>query len=148
ELNGMVHNPFEAATIKMPNRTVQPAETFPSKSSMMMRTNGPKIPGRPATIVDLMLNCTYEGTRMRNGREEAVITVAGNLQGRQDLKGRVDGVITGKVGFDLASGFIAMANIKIVAENEDQIPGLGSIRQTTTQVISVDRVPGNPMNLA
>jgi predicted Zn finger-like uncharacterized protein len=148
EFNGMVHNPFEATTFRMPNRVVQPMEKFASKSSMMLRSTGPKRPGQKATIVDLMLTCTYEGTRMRNGREEALITVAGNMEGRDNLKGKLDGNITGKIGFDLAGGFISLAKIKIAADTDENIPGLGSLTQSIAQDIDLDRAPGNPLNLA
>src|SRR6185312_2699093 len=126
EYNGMVHNPFEATAFQMPNRLVQPMENFASKSTMMMRDSGVKKPGdrRPATIVDLMLNCTYEGVRVRAGRDEAVITVTGNMQGRNEMIGKVQGNITGKIGFDLAGGFVSSAKIKIAADHDEEVPGL------------------------
>jgi S1-C subfamily serine protease len=150
EFNGMMHNPFEATTFRMPNRVVQPMENFPSKSSMMMRSGGVKKPGdkRQATIVDLMFNCTFEGVRVKGGREEAVITVVGNMQGRLQMAGKVQGQITGKIGFDIAGGFVSFAKLKIIADRDEDIPGIGLLQQSMLQNIEVERLPGNMRGLA
>ncbi len=156
--NGFAQNPLEATQFKMPNRTVQPQETFPSQSTMAIRKGGggvatPKAKGLPAppprpTIYDLKTNCTLEGVRVRNGREEAVISVVGSLEGRDNLKGRSLGNITGKITFDVADGFVSAAKIKIHQESEETIPGLGTFRDTFTQEIDLTRVAGNPNQLA
>ncbi len=148
ELNGMVHNPFEATQFKMPNRMVQPLEKFQSRSTMMLRTANAQGPNRRATIVDLNLACTHQGIRKRNGRDEAVITVAGHLDGRFELKGKVGGLVSGKLAFDIAGGFVSSAQIKIVADNEEQVPGLGAIQQSMAQDIDLERSAGNPKSLA
>ncbi|MSQ95083.1 MAG: serine protease [Gemmataceae bacterium] len=144
QLNGMVHNPFEATQFKMPNRVVQPQEEFQSKSTMMLRTSNAKGPGQRATIVDLNLTCTHQGVRTRNGRQEAVITIVGVMDGRMELKGKIGGKMT----FDIAVGFVSSAQVKIVAENEETIPGVGPIQEISAQEIDLERVPGNPKNLA
>jgi S1-C subfamily serine protease len=141
ELNGMVHNPYEAATIQMPNKVVQPLETFPAKSTMLLRTDGKSI------IVDLMMTCTYEGKRRRDGRDEAIITVVGQLQGRKELVGRIEGNITGKVGFDLVGGFLSLVQLKTVADNEEIIEGIGTVRRVMLDEIEMTRVPGNRLSL-
>ena len=150
--NGMVNNPFEATQFKMPNRIVEPQEVFPSQSTMMMRIGGgaaPKGKGpQPATIYDLKMSCTFEGVRVRNGREEAVLTVAGTLETRKKVANKTLGDITGKIGFDIAGGFVSSAKIKIYAESEETIPGLGTLRDSISQDISLDRAAGNLTKVA
>ncbi len=164
-LNNFVQNPYEATQIKMPNRVVQPMEVFPAQSTMARRSRPqqqpapppvkgkgpPKVappPSGPVTnIVDLKMNLTYQGVCMRNGREEAILTVVGTLESRK-IKGRSLGDITGKIGFDIAGGFVSSAKLKIFAESEETIPGLGTFRDSESTDINLDRAAGNLKNLA
>ena len=156
-LNNLVQNPFEATQFKMPNRVVQPQETFESKSTMAMRARGqqaqppktkgvPKAPP-PVNIVDLKMNLTLQGVRMRNGREEAILTVVGTLESRK-IKGKSLGDITGKIGFDTAGGFVSSAKLNIFSESEETVPGLGTFHDIQSQDIELDRAAGNLKNLA
>ena len=140
DFNLMVHNPYEAATIRMPNKTVQPQESFPAKSTFMVKVDG------KAIFVDLMMTCTYEGKRSRASRDEAVMTVTGKLQGRKELKDKITGDITGKVAFDLAGGFLSFTQIKVVTEYDTQI-GTTSLTKIVQNDITVSRSAGNPKNL-
>lgn len=164
-LNNMVQNPYEATQFKMPNRVVQPQETFPSQSTMARRSRSqqapppgpppkkggvvpPKNPPPPKVdVLDLKMNMTYQGVRMRNNREEAILSVTGTLESRV-IKGRVLGDITGKIGFDTAGGFISFAKIKIFFEEEETIPGLGTLRISESRDLDLDRAVGNTKNLA
>lgn len=148
--NGMVNNPFEATQFKMPNKLVQPQESFTSQSTMMMRIGGaaPAPKGKPpqtATIFDLKMNCTLEGVRVRNGREEAVLTVVGALETRKNVPNKTLGDITGKIGFDIAGGFVSSAKVKIFAEAEETIPGFGTIRESASHDIELDRKAGHTL---
>lgn len=142
DLNHMVQNPLEAATIKMPNQIVQPMQTFPAKSMMLFRETqkGGKV---RSIFVDLMLTCTYQGTRVRDGREEALITFVGNLEGRNEFKGKIDGQLSGKIGFDVAGRFLSLVQLKILSEAD-----FGDASFVREQDILVNRVAGNPKNLA
>jgi predicted Zn finger-like uncharacterized protein len=141
DLNNLVQNPLEATTVQMPNRIVQPTENFPAKASMMLRDEGKNI------FVDLMLTCTYQGKRMRDGREEAVLTVTGNLEGRNEFRGKIDGAITGKITFDMTGRFLSTVNLRITSESDFDTE-LGRVTKLREQEIDVIRVPGNPKNLA
>jgi predicted Zn finger-like uncharacterized protein len=160
-LNNLVQNPFEATQFKIPNRMVQPQETFAAQSTMAMRASqqqapppkgkGPKVPPKmppPTTyIVDLKMNFTLQGVHTRNGREEATLTVVGTLESRK-IKGKTLGDITGKIGFDVAGGFVSSAKLRIFAESEDHVPGVGTFRDTFIQDIDLDRAAGNLKQLA
>ena len=132
EWNGLVKTPFDATTVPMPNRTVQPGETFAAKTSMTLRTESKPID------IDLALTCTYDGTRKRNDREEAVISVAGQIQGRKDSADQISGSVAGTIGFDLKGGFISYSQLQITADTP---------QRKIEQSIEVDRVAGNPLSL-
>ena len=148
DFNECVNNPFEATRFKMPNRMVQPQDTFESQSTMMMSLGGQsaktKTPQRQ--ILDLKIKCTLEGVRVRNGKEEAVISIVGTLEPRKS-KGRTLGDITGKFAFDTSGGFVSWAKVKLYAAIEESISGLGTYRESISQEFDLDRVAGNPRNV-
>ncbi len=113
DLNTMLHTPFEAATIALPNKVVQPMETFPTKSTMFFRDDLGKV-----TILELALSATYEGKRVKNGRDTAVLTIVGDLN-RRDKKGNIEGKISGKVGVDIAGGFLSSVDLMIYSAHSD-----------------------------
>jgi serine/threonine protein kinase len=53
---------------------------------------------------DLEMTYTYQGTRKREGRDEAVITIEGGLRGVGALKDKMGGHLIGSAVLDLASG--------------------------------------------
>jgi S1-C subfamily serine protease len=128
---------MEAATMPMPNRMLEPTQTWQTQIPLIMSG------GARAEIVDLALNCTYEGTRVRNERGEAVITMRGIVQGRGLNVNKIGGHVTGKVAFDLAGGFIAQAVFKISSDYDIQ-----GIQVTDALDVHLDRAPGNPLKIA
>ena len=136
-----VREPYEVATINIPNRSVQPRETFPSKFTYSLRS------GRDSITGDLSITCTYEGKRKRDGREEAVMTIAGQIQGRKQQKGKIEGRITGKASLDLAGGFLSLVQLKILSDCEVPLGADVSLSLHLQHDIAVARVAGNPKNL-
>jgi hypothetical protein len=127
---------MEAVTVPMPNRTLQPKETWQTQIPLILSG------GARAEVVDLALTCTFEGTRMRDQRNEGFISLSGMVKGRGLNANRTGGNVTGKVAFDLAGGYIAQAVFKITSDQELQ--GADALRALD---IHLDRSPGNPFNI-
>jgi len=130
-------NALEAVTIPMPNRMVQPMETFDVKLPMLLRT------GKNPEVVDLDLIATLEGTRLRDQRNEGLVSLRGKVKGRGLSSSRIAGDVTGKVAFDLTAGFISQAILRISSEFES-----GEIQVVDAFDIDLTRVPGNPSGIA
>src|SRR5260370_39906268 len=67
---------YEAALAPLPNRVVQPAETWQTSVPVVMRDK------QKTAEVQLVLTNTYEGIRIKGKRSEALITLTGKLQAR------------------------------------------------------------------
>ena len=131
-------NAYEATTLVMPNRELQPLETWDAVVTMLMKQE------RKVEPADLVLACTYEGTRSRKGRAEALITVVGQVKGRGANQNKMDGKVNGRFAFDLGDGYISLAKVSIVSEAD--ILG-GALQLTNAFEMDLSRAPGNPLNL-
>src|SRR5207248_1263291 len=128
----------EAANFIMPNRELRPQESWQVQLPMILKT------GAKAELVELVMNCTYEGTRTRAGNSEALVSFEGRVQGRNTLKDRVDGDVAGKFTFDAARGFISASNMTILSESSQ--PG-GELQVVFAFELELTRVEGNPRKL-
>ena len=133
-------NSLEAMMLPIPNRMLQPKGVFETNIPLIVGVGDSPKP----KVVDLLLICTYEGTRQRNQRSEALILVAGEIKGRSAETKDFSGYVTGKFGFDTAGGFISLAQIKLLTE--DEAPG-GNVQFSYTLEVALDRQAGNPMNI-
>ena len=138
EYYNQICNGYEAVNLIMPNRSLQAQETWPTMLPMLLKT------GKKSEVVDLVLNCTYEGSRTRGDRQEAVISVRGRVQGRNNFQKLVDGNVAGKFAFDLAGGFIASARLAITSE----VSLFGDLQVIGVFDVNLSRAPGNPLNIA
>jgi len=129
-------NALESVTMPMPNRMLQPMDTWQTEIPMLLRT------GQKPEVVDLSLTCTFEGTRTKNQRSEAFISVAGRVKGRGKSEIFVDGDVHGKLAFDLVGGFISAANFKISSEEDG-----GGLTFIDSFDIDLTRTQGNPLNI-
>jgi hypothetical protein len=125
----------------MPNKTMQPLEEWVVKSPYSRPLLVPNMKAEP---VDLVLKCTFQGVRTRDSRSEAVITVSGSGQTRG--KGAFTGTeATGRIGFDVNSGYISFAQIRISDNLPFTLPDGSEIAVTLD--IDVDRKAGNLSNI-
>ncbi len=133
----MICNGYELCNIPLPNRQMQPQQTWNTAVPMLIRTDS------QAKIYDLILHCKLEGIRNTNGGKEAVVTVQGNVEGRGDLRGKSDGKVKGRFTFNVSNGYISSAKMAITAESaltkDFQIVSAFDVELT--------RAPGNPLNL-
>ena len=126
---------YEAALVPLPNRVVQPAETWKTSVPVMMRDK------QKTAEVQLVLTNTYEGILTQGSRSEAVITLTGKLQARDQNFKRFEGEVTGKIGFDVAGGYISSAEVKLNTPD-------GSDKDFTyTLDIDLKRSAGNPLKI-
>jgi predicted Zn finger-like uncharacterized protein len=126
---------YEAVLAPLPNRVVQPAETWQTTVPVMMRDK------QKTAEVQLALTNTYEGILTKGARSEAIITLTGKLQARDQNFKRFEGEVTGKIGFDVAGGFISFAEVKLNSPD-------GSDKDFTyTLDIDLKRSAGNPLKI-
>ncbi|MSU79200.1 MAG: hypothetical protein EXS16_14055 [Gemmataceae bacterium] len=133
-----IFSSLEAAMIPLPMRVVQPLETFPAQVSYMLRA------GKSPQFADIDLLCKLEGTRTRNARVEAVVSMTGKMKGR-DLSTRDSaGDVTGHFAFDLTGGYLSQVHMNIASDLESKTGMVGNVLNFG---IDVSRIPGNPMNI-
>jgi hypothetical protein len=132
-------NGNEAATFVIPNRTVQPRETWPVKLPMLLKT------GTKAEVVDLVMTCTLEGVRTAAaGNPEALVTFDGKVQSRS-AREKLDGRVAGRFTFDINRGFIS--SVKTTISSEASSPG-GEFKMVFAFDIDMTRGEGNPGKVA
>ncbi len=94
-------NSYEMTLMSVPNREVQPKESWQSRLPFFINGSGKR-----KEVADMHLTCTLEGVRISAGQQLALIGVNGNVVRRID-GGVSSGKITGKVHFDVDKGYIA-----------------------------------------
>lgn len=119
----------------MPNRQVQPRDSWPVRLPMLIKT-GPK-----PIVIDLVVTCTYEGTRTRQGNPEALVSFKGQVNGRDELKDKTDGQVAGKFTFDSKRGFIS--SVKMAITSEATAPG-SELSLVFALNVDLQRSDGNP----
>lgn len=96
ELDERLAQAFELAALRLPNREVQPLESWANQ--------------RPWNKTTLDLTATYEGRRVQQKREEAYVTLRGTLKGNGKDK---DGQVEGTALVDLKNGFVMKVEMKL-----------------------------------
>jgi S1-C subfamily serine protease len=135
--HGLICKCYQSCTIPLPNKLMSPRQSWICKVPVPFKAEN------RVSVYDLELTCTYEGLCQRMGRKVGVVTVVGRLEGRGELRGRVNGVADGRFIFDIDGGFIASARITAITEIElDE-----SLQVVAVFEASLDRTPGNPAKL-
>jgi S1-C subfamily serine protease len=132
-----VCNVFEATTLPVPNRELQPSETWPARVPMLVRTEGkPK-------LQDLHLTCTYEGLRSADGRNEAFVALSGVAKSRGP-RPAVLGKVTGQAVVDVDRGLLTKVKLTVNSEMEVEDKGL---RILVSDESMVTRGEGNSLGI-
>lgn len=131
-----IFNAYEAAHFILPNRNLKPGETWRVQLPLLFKG------GVKSELADLVLTCTYEGIRTRNGNPEAVVTFEGPVEGRGAMKTKVDGHVSGKFTFDSKRGFISSVNSSITSDSAGS-----DITAVMAFDIELTRVEGNTRKL-
>jgi S1-C subfamily serine protease len=103
---------YEMTCISLPNREVQPKETWPTKVPVLLGS------GNRKEIFDMHLVCTMEGCRRVQGQNQAVISLKGQLKGRKPGLDDLSGKVTGKAWFDVEKGYFAQTKLNVDCEVE------------------------------
>ncbi len=125
---------YEAFCLGIPNRQVQPLETWTARAPMLLVAGGKRI------VSDLLLTCTFEGVR---GEQHAFIRLGGNLQKRDQFGDVPLGKVSGHALLDLQRGYLTEA--KIIVRSEF---GAGQLFAVRDLELTLTRQPGNPTNIA
>src|SRR5439155_14323695 len=96
---------YEMTCLPMPNKEVAPMMVWPATVPMVVSGDGRN------EYVNALLTCTYEGTRLVRGKQQAMIALSGGLQVRRG-QGNVAGNVTGKAHFALDGGYLSEAKLK------------------------------------
>jgi predicted Zn finger-like uncharacterized protein len=129
---------YEESLLYMPNRMVNPLESWQAKFPIIVGK-------RPKTkVLDIDLNCTYQGTRVTDGRSLAVIRLAGALRARDKAKPGPIGKAVGRAVFDIEAGYLAQFTLRISSEFEIE----GGAQVVLAENIELIRGPGNPLGIA
>lgn len=119
----------------MPNRLLQPREKW---ETVVRLTPGA---GYASGELDLHVTCTYEGRRMIQDDNQAVITVSGVLWGEVPVR-PIGGVFTGRVYFSIDKGYATQADFKLEHEF-----GRGNMFTSRLIEVSLTRAPGNSLGI-
>jgi S1-C subfamily serine protease len=130
-------NAYEATTLALPNRQVQPLESWGTRSPMLLKVNNNR------EIIDMLLTCTYDGLLNEGGRKQAHISLTGRLQARNKNVPLMGGKIRGHALFDLEKGYLSTAQLAVTSDL-----GGGDVRLQLVNDMSVSRVEGNAHKIA
>ncbi len=130
-----IANSYESTCLVFPNRLVQARETWPARLPLL--TAGPF----GGSVASLVVTCTFEGCRLVDGDNQAVITMAGVLEGGNPPR-PLGGKVTGTFHIALAKGCVAGAHVKI-----EHLFGSGNIFTHRLTDLTLTRTPGNPLGI-
>jgi uncharacterized protein (TIGR03067 family) len=129
-----VCNAWEATTLPLPNRLVQPQETWSAAIPTLVTIRGKK------EVRRLHVTCTFEGLRTINGRPQGYIRLAGEVRGSGKRASEVLGKVTGHALIDVEGGFLT----QVRTTNRFEVDtGDAEFRLLVTDENTVDREPGN-----
>jgi hypothetical protein len=137
ELVDQIANAYEMTCLSIPDRELQPQETWRARVPIFL-TN--PLPGQQAKkqSADLLLTCTYEGRRLHRGQHQAVISLSGTLRRSSPGEQSTRPTVAGKVHFAMDEGYVSLAQLNVESEG-----GEGGITVAHSVELSLTRVPGN-----
>lgn len=132
-------NTYESTTLPLPNRTVQPLESWPARMPMLVLLRGKR------QIQDIHLTCNFEGVRSVAGHSEAYIGLSGVVKGRGPRAALVLGKATGHAHFDVEKGFLTLVTLTVHSELENEEAG---VRILVNDESTIRREEGNRLGIA
>jgi hypothetical protein len=124
--------PLEAAMIPLPNRQMQPGESWETSAGIIVSPKDGEL--------SLALICTYEGLT-KDKKAEAVVTIVGKVKALAAKFKDYEGEVTGKFGFDQKNGIITSGQLKLASP-------AGADLDSYVLDIDLTRVPGNPQKIS
>jgi len=134
----LICNSYESTTLPLPNRMVQPLETWPARMPMFVLVNGKR------QLQDIYVTCTYQGVRTVPGRTESVISLSGEVRGRGPHAALVLGKAKGRAHVDIDKGFLTSVELSISSELEIEDSG---VRVMVNDETILNRSEGNTLGI-
>jgi S1-C subfamily serine protease len=134
-----VCNTYESTTLPLPNRTVQPRESWPARMPMLVLAGGKR------QVQDIFVTCTYEGVHATTDGLEAHIALSGVVKGRGARSSLSLGKARGHARFHVEKGFLTLVHLTVrtEVENED-----ADVRLLVNDQSIVRRREGNQLGIA
>jgi len=110
DMHERIQHSLDALAVPLPNRLVQPGETWRAWRTLPIDTAGKFESGA------MEMTYEYRGKRLRGGREEAVIGLKGVLRGPRGQEGRLGGWADGIALVDLATGQVTVAKTAVTVD--------------------------------
>ena len=98
---------LEALTIPLPNEKMEVGKSWVEWRVLQLEI------GRISESARVRMQYTYLGVCRRNGREEAVVRLEGQVKGKEGQDDRSAGVWEGTANVDLATGTVVLAKAKV-----------------------------------
>lgn len=134
-----VCNSYESTTLPLPNRLVQPRESWPAHMPMFVLARGKR------QLQDIFVTCTYEGVHATTEGSEAHIALAGVVKGRGARSSLLLGKARGHARFDVEKGFLTLVQLTVRSEVENEDAG---VRLLVTDQSIIHRREGNQLGIA
>jgi len=136
DMTNRIASSYEMTSLSAPNRQVTPKETWQARLPMILAGEN-----RNETA-DMLLTCTYEGSRPVKGRLQAMIGLSGNLRTKIAGKTKVHGKVAGKAHFAIEGGYLSEVQLKVETE-----AGGGYSSASHVVEVALTRVPGNTLGV-
>jgi hypothetical protein len=131
DIVNQIANGYEATCMPLPNRLVQPLESWETRVPILLANNG------VVEALDLMLSCRFEGCRSVDGETQAVISLSGSVHGGIPYRS-LGGSVSGKSYFSLNKGYVSQCTIKVATEF-----ARGNIFTSRVVDVTLERSSGN-----
>jgi S1-C subfamily serine protease len=132
DMHDQIEESLDAVFVPLPNREVQAGEKWTARRHLIL-----SVQDRPERAV-LELTCAYVGTRTRDGRDEALVSLEGSVKGSKGQELKLGGRARGTALLDLASGQITEAAVT-VAMDLDTTFGRRDAKATATLEVRLKR---------
>jgi hypothetical protein len=135
-----VCNTFEATTLPLPNKMLEPMQTWEARLPTFVLIQNRR------QQQNLHLTCTYEGLRSANGRQEAFINLSGVVRGTRTKAKEVLGKVKGHAAFDVEGGYLTLVKVTVENEVELETPD-ASLRVLVSEESILTRIEGNHLGI-
>jgi predicted Zn finger-like uncharacterized protein len=115
EMSQQIQHGLDLLAVPLPNKQVAAGETWKAWRVLPIDTPGSFEKG------GVLMTYTYVGSRTRDGREEAVVQLAGEVRPREGQKVQVGGRAHGSAVIDLASGRASQAVLSVLVDLDTKL---------------------------
>jgi S1-C subfamily serine protease len=132
EMSAQIQHGLDLLAVPLPNRQVSPGEAWKAWRVLPIDTPGSFEKG------GVLMTYTYLGSRMRDGRDEAVVQLTGAVRPREGQQVQVGGRARGAAVIDLAAGRVREASVSVLVDLDTQMDDR-PVQASGTLDVSVQR---------